>query len=158
VNVRPITPADRTWIAETVTGAFGSVRMVSNGVVIEDASVLDGFVVDHDGRAIGCALVNLVDNVAELVVLVTTYRGAGAGGALLEAVVDWAKREKWSRLWLVTSNDNTDAIRMYQRAGWDWTDFRRDAISEARLVKPEIPATGNHGISLRHELEFEAPL
>ena len=102
---------------------------MSHGRVIEDASLLDGFAVDHDGRPIGCALVNLVGDDAELVVLVTTYRGAGAGSALLEAVVEQAKREKWSRLWLVTSNDNTDAIRMYQRAGWDWVDFRRDAIT-----------------------------
>lgn len=158
MQVRPVAPIDRAWIADTVAAAFGSVRMVSNGVVIEDASTLDGFVVDHDGRPIGCALVNLVGTDAELVVIVTTYRGAGAGSALLEAVVDWAKREKWSRLWLVTSNDNTDAIRMYQRAGWDWIDFRRDAITDARSVKPEIPAKGNHGIPLRHELEFEAPL
>jgi GNAT superfamily N-acetyltransferase len=158
MNVRPVTAADHDWIADAVTTAFGSVRMVSHGEVIEDASLLDGFAVDHDGRPIGCALVNLVNNDAELVVLVTTYRGAGAGSALLEAVTDRAKREKWARLWLVTSNDNTDAIRMYQRAGWDWVDFRRDAITAARSLKPELPATGNHGIPLRHELEFEAPL
>ena len=158
MNVRPVTAADRDWIADAVTTAFGSVRMVSHGEVIEDASLLDGFAVDHDGRPVGCALVNVVDNDAELVVLVTTYRGAGAGSALLEAVTERARKEKWSRLWLVTSNDNTDAIRMYQRAGWDWVDFRRDAITEARALKPELPETGNHGIALRHEIEFEAPL
>ena len=86
MNVRPVTAADHDWIADAVTTAFGSVRMVSHGEVIEDASLLDGFAVEHDGRPIGCALVNLVDNDAELVVLVTTYRGAGAGTALLEAV------------------------------------------------------------------------
>jgi GNAT superfamily N-acetyltransferase len=158
MNVRPVTAADRDWIAEIVTGAFGSVQIVSHGEVIDDASLLDGFAVEHDGRPIGCALVNLVDTVAELVALVTTYRGAGAGTALLEAVVERAKNEHWSRLWLSTSNDNTDAIRMYQRAGWDWVDFRRDAITRARKLKPEIPERGNHGIPIRHELQFEAPL
>jgi GNAT superfamily N-acetyltransferase len=158
MNVRPVTAADRDWIAEIVTGAFGSVQIVSHGEVIDDASLLDGFAVEHDGRPIGCALVNVVDNVAELVALVTTYRGAGAGTALLEAVVERAKSEHWSRLWLSTSNDNTDAIRMYQRAGWDWVDFRRDAITRARMMKPEIPEKGNHGIPIRHELQFEAPL
>jgi GNAT superfamily N-acetyltransferase len=158
MQVRPVTPADRPWIADVVTAAFGSVRVVSHGRVIEDATLLDGFAVDHDNRPVGCALVNVVDNDAELVVLVSTYRGAGAGSALLEAVVEWAKREKWSRLWLVTSNDNTEAIRLYQRAGWDWVDFRRDALTDARTLKPELPMTGNHGIPLRHEIEFEAPL
>jgi GNAT superfamily N-acetyltransferase len=156
--VRPVTPADREWIAETVSAAFGSVRLVSHGELIEDASSLDGFAVEHDGRPVGCALLNVVDNVAELVALVTTYRGAGAGTALLEAVVARARQEHWTRLWLITSNDNIDAIRMYQRAGWDWVDFRRDAITRARALKPEIPAKGNHGIPVRHEIEFEAPL
>jgi GNAT superfamily N-acetyltransferase len=158
MNVRPVTTADREWIAEIITSAFGSVQIVSHGELIEDASLLDGFAVEHDGRPIGCALVNVVGRVAELVALVTTYRGAGAGSALLEAVVERAKSEGWSRLWLITSNDNTDAMRMYQRAGWDWVDFRRDAITRAREIKPEIPLTGNHGIPIRHEIEFEAPL
>jgi GNAT superfamily N-acetyltransferase len=158
MNIRPVTSSDREWIAEIVTGAFGSVQIVSHGEIIEDASLLDGFAVEHDGRPIGCALVNVVDNTAELVALVTTYRGAGAGTALLEAVVDRARSERWSRLWLITSNDNTDAIRMYQRAGWDWVDFRRDAITRARAIKPEIPEKGNHGIPIRHEIQFEAPL
>jgi ribosomal protein S18 acetylase RimI-like enzyme len=156
--VRPVTPADREWIAELVTGAFGSVRVVSHGELVEDASLLDGFAVEHDGRAVGCALLNVAGTEAELVVLATTYRGAGAGTALLEAVVQRAKASGWSRLWLITSNDNTDAIRLYQRSGWDWVGFRRDGITRARALKPEIPETGNHGIPVRHEIEFEYPL
>jgi len=158
MNVRPVTPDDREWIAELITAAFGSVRVVSHGELIEDASLLDGFAVEHDGRPVGCALLNVIDGRAELVVLATTYRGAGAGTALLEAVVERARAEGWTRLWLITSNDNTDAIRLYQRAGWDWVDFRRDGITRGRTLKPEIPKTGNHGIELRHEIEFEYPL
>jgi ribosomal protein S18 acetylase RimI-like enzyme len=158
MNVRPVTPADRERIAELVTAAFGSVRVVSHGELIEDASLLDGFAVEHDGRPVGCALLNVIDGRAELVVLATTYRGAGAGTTLLEAVVERARAEGWTRLWLITSNDNTDAIRLYQRAGWDWVDFRRDGITRGRTIKPEIPETGNHGIPLRHEIEFEYPL
>jgi ribosomal protein S18 acetylase RimI-like enzyme len=92
------------------------------------------------------------------VALATNYRGAGAGTTLLEAVIDRARQEGWTRLWLITSNDNTDAMRLYQRTGWDWVGFRRDGITRARSMKPEIPETGNHGIPLRHEIEFEFPL
>jgi ribosomal protein S18 acetylase RimI-like enzyme len=158
MNVRPITPEDREWIADTVGTAFGSARLISNEHIIEDASLLDGFAAEVDGRPIGCALINEIDGDTELVALVSTYRGAGVGSALLEAVVARGREEGWKRLWLVTSNDNTEAIRMYQRAGWDWVDFRRDAITRARALKPEIPDKGNHGIPIRHELQFEAPL
>ena len=124
----------------------------------EDASALDGFVVENDGRPIGCALWHEIEGDAELVVLVTTYRGAGAGTALLDAVVEHARQAGWHRLWLITTNDNTDAIRMYQRAGWDWVDWHRDAVTEARELKPELPEAGKHGIPIRHEIEFEYPL
>jgi GNAT superfamily N-acetyltransferase len=158
MNIRPVTPEDRDWLNETVGTAFGSVRLVSRDELIEDASMLDGYVAEVDNRPIGCALINDVDGDTELVVLISTYRGAGVGSALLEAVVERGRRDGWTRLWLVTSNDNTEAIRMYQRAGWDWVDFRRDAITRARALKPEIPETGNHGIPIRHEILFEAPL
>jgi GNAT superfamily N-acetyltransferase len=158
VEVRRVTPDDREFLASAIEGAFASTRVVSRGRLFEDASILDGFVVENDGRPIGCALWHEVDGDAELVVLVTTYRGAGAGTALLDAVVEHAREVHWSRLWLITTNDNIDAIRLYQRAGWEWVDWHRDAVAEGRKLKPEVPDTGSHGIPIRHEIEFEYPL
>jgi ribosomal protein S18 acetylase RimI-like enzyme len=126
--------------------------------VFEDASLLDGFLVEQDGRPIGVALWSEDDGDAELVVIVTTYRGAGAGVALLDAVVAYARESKWKRLWLVTTNDNTDALRIYQRAGWNWIAWHRDAVAASRKLKPELPATGAHGIPILHEIELEYPL
>ncbi len=91
MNVRRVAADDRPWIADTIAGAFASTRLVSRGRVHEDASVLDGFIVESDGRPIGCALWHEVDADAELVALVTTNRGVGAGGALLDAVVEFAR-------------------------------------------------------------------
>ena len=158
MQVRRATPDDRPWIAEAVIGAFASTRVISRGRVHEDASALDGFVVENDGRPVGCALWQEVDGDAELVVIVTTYRGAGAGTALHDAVVDHAREQQWKRLWLITTNDNTDALRMYQRAGWDWVGFHRDAVHDARALKPELPERGAHEIPIRHEIELEYPL
>jgi hypothetical protein len=66
--------------------------------------------------------------------------------------------EGWTRLWLITSLTTTPARYGSTSAGWDWVDFRRDGITRGRQLKPEIPETGNHGIALRHEIEFEFPL
>jgi ribosomal protein S18 acetylase RimI-like enzyme len=158
VYVRRVAPEDREWMTEAIVGAFSSTRIVSRGRVHEDASELDGFIVETDGRPIGCALWYEIDGDAELVVLVTTYRGAGAGTALLDAVVDFAQQAGWKRLWLITTNDNTDAIRMYQRAGWEWVNFHPNAVSDSRRLKPELPDAGAHGIEIKHEIEFEYPL
>jgi N-acetylglutamate synthase-like GNAT family acetyltransferase len=158
VELRRATDGDRPWIAETVAGAFASARVLSKGRVFEDASLLDGFVCETDGRPIGCALWHEEAGDGELVVIVTTYRGVGAGVALLDAVVAHARTSSWNRLWLITTNDNTDAIRIYQRAGWKWVAWRRDAVTQSRHLKPELPAVGAHGIPIEHEIEFEFPL
>jgi len=158
VEVRRVEPDDREWMAEAIASAFASTTIISRGNVHERTEELDGFVVENDGRPIGCALWVEIEGDGELVVLVTTYRGAGAGTALLEAVVEFARANTWKRLWLTTTNDNTDAIRMYQRDGWEWVAFHREAVTEARKLKPELPELGNHGIALRHEIVFEYPL
>jgi N-acetylglutamate synthase-like GNAT family acetyltransferase len=158
VQIRRVERSDQPWVAEVVRGAFASTRVVSRGRLIEDASILEGFAVESDGRPIGCALWHVEDGDCELVVIVTTYRGAGAGTALLDAVVAEGKAQGWRRLWLVTTNDNTDAIRLYQRAGWEWVAWHRDAVDKSRALKPELPPTGAHGIPIRHEIEFEYPL
>jgi ribosomal protein S18 acetylase RimI-like enzyme len=158
VQVRRVREDDRPWIADVIRAEFVSTRVVSRGRVHEDASLLDGFIVESDGRPVGCALWFEIDGDAELVAIATTYRGAGAGTALLDAVVEYARNAGWRRLWLITTNDNTDALRLYQRAGWDWVGWHRDAVSDARSLKPELPGSGAHGIPIRHELELEYPL
>jgi GNAT superfamily N-acetyltransferase len=158
VQVRRVIEDDRSWIRDVVVSEFASTRVVSRVRVHDDARMLDGFAVESDGRPVGCALWEEIDGVAELVVLVTTYRGAGAGTALLDAVIEHARAHGWTRLWLITTNDNTDSLRLYQRAGWDWVAWHRDAVTEARSLKPELPERGAHDIPIRHEIELEYPL
>lgn len=158
MQVRRVAPDDREWIASAIAGAFGSERIVAHGHLFEDAPGLDGYAVEQDGRPVGCALWLEIEGDCELVVLVSTYRGIGAGTALLDAVVAHAQNAGWSRLWLITTNDNVDAIRLYQRAGWDWVGFYRDAVTRSRKLKPELPEVGGHDIPIRHEIEFEYPL
>jgi ribosomal protein S18 acetylase RimI-like enzyme len=158
VRIHRVTDEDRPWISETIASAFASPRIVSAGRVVDDASVLDGYVAELDGHSIGVALWLEVDGDAELVAIVTTYRGVGAGVALLDAVVGHAREAGWERLWLITTNDNTDALRIYQRAGWQWVAFYRNRVEASRALKPELPTVGMHDIPIAHELEFEFPL
>jgi ribosomal protein S18 acetylase RimI-like enzyme len=80
----------------------------------------------------------------------------GVGTALIHAVEEEAERQGCRRAWLITTNDNREAIRFYQRRGWDWVAFHRDAVTRGRRLKPEISELGAFGIPIRHELEFEA--
>ena len=60
------------------------------------------------------------------------------------------------RIWLVTTNDNLDALRFYQRRGFSLCALRAGAVDDSRRrLKPSISLTGAYGIPLRDELEFE---
>jgi ribosomal protein S18 acetylase RimI-like enzyme len=82
----------------------------------------------------------------------------GIGTALIDAVRDVAERAGCTRLWLVTTNDNLDALRFYQRRGFVLAALHRDAIEAARTLKPGIPAVGEYGIPIRDEIEMEMAL
>jgi ribosomal protein S18 acetylase RimI-like enzyme len=156
--LRPKRESDRGWIAGAIESEWGSLRVVSRGRLTEDASALPGLVAERDGRSAGYAMLRLEGDVGEVVVLHSLERRSGVGSALLDGARAEAARAGCSRLWLITTNDNVEAIRFYQRCGWDWVEFHRNALAESRRLKPEIPDVGAHGIPLRHELVFEAPM
>jgi len=81
--------------------------------------------------------------------------GLGVGTALLEAARQAANRARCGRLYLVTTNDNTHALRFYQKRGFVINAVRLNVMEQARKVKPEIPPTGADGIPIRDEIELE---
>lgn len=154
VSVRPVEDSDREWLRETLT-QFGHVRILSRGRLTEDAAKLPGFLAERGGSRVGYALVRIERQELEVVALQALSRREGIGTALLAAVADEARQAGCRRAWLITTNDNLDAVRFYQRRGWDLTALHRDAITAGRHLKPELPEVGDYGLPIRHELEFE---
>ena len=62
------------------------------------------------------------------------------------------------RVWLVTTNDNLDALRFYQRRGLRIAAVHPGAVDRSRAVKPTIPLVDAYGIPLRDELIMELRL
>ena len=92
----------------------------------------------------------------EILTLHADEQWRGAGTALVEAAAQLARRQGCARLWVITTNDNVDALRFYQRRGFRLVALRPGAVDDARARhKPAIPATGAHGIPLRDELDLE---
>jgi GNAT superfamily N-acetyltransferase len=95
----------------------------------------------------------------EILTLHAERRWQGVGSALLAALERLAARHGCARLWLVTTNDNVDALRFYQRRGFRLAALHPGAVDDARArLKPEIPAAGDYGIALRDEIELEKRL
>ena len=81
--------------------------------------------------------------------------GLGVGSVLISAVEESVQKAGIRRIWLITSNDNLDALRFYQRRGYRITAVYPNAIDEARKLKPTIPELGYYKIPIHDELELE---
>jgi ribosomal protein S18 acetylase RimI-like enzyme len=157
MHTRPLAPDERPWLAEQLTRRWGSTQIVSRGHV-QDASKLPALVCERAGEIVGVATLAIRDRQCELVTIDAFSERAGVGTALLTAVIEEARRSDCERLWLITTNDNVDAVRFYQRRGFRLSALHRGAVDAARELKPEIPLLGEHGIPLHDELELEMPL
>lgn len=90
----------------------------------------------------------------EIMSLNSLAEGKGIGTALLSEVEKAAREQDCRLLKLVTANDNTHALRFYQRRGFVLSKISIGAVEEARKLKPEIPLIGSDGIPIRDEIEL----
>jgi N-acetylglutamate synthase-like GNAT family acetyltransferase len=112
-----------------------------------------------DGEVAGVATYVVDGDACELLTLHAATRLTGIGSGLVAAVVDTARSAGCRRLWVVTTNDNVEALRFYQRRGFRISSVRPGAVDASReRLKPEIPHVGNFGIPLRDEIELQLDL
>ena len=152
-NFRPIADTDRDALRAFISSFWRSERMVARGRLFFPAEQ-EGFVAEKDGQFIGLITFERSGDAVEITLLDSRERQQGNGSRLVELALEYAKNCQCSRVWLVTTNDNIRAIRFYQKRGFDLVALHRNALEAARLLKPEIPMTGQDGIPIRHELEF----
>jgi GNAT superfamily N-acetyltransferase len=156
-HVRPVEEADRAWIARLLAGHWGSPVIVTRGRA-HRADLLPGFVALIGDQPAGLLTYHVEDKTCEIVSLDSLIKRWGIGAALLDAVKQTAADAGCTRLWLITTNDNTAALRYYQRRGFVLAALHRDALTVSRRLKPEIPLTGIDDIPLRDEIELEMSL
>lgn len=153
-SIRPVGDADRQWVLDVVRG-WGADFIVSRGRKLYPAE-LPGFIaVDGNDERVDLATYDILEDQCELVTLDALRKFRGVGTRLLQSVAEKARRSGCRRLWLITTNDNLDAIRFYQRRGMRIAAVHTGALHESRKIKPGIPEVGMSGIPLRDEIEFE---
>jgi GNAT superfamily N-acetyltransferase len=154
VRVRAATPADREWLEPFLDDA--SARHVARRGELVDAFDHPMLVAETDEGPAGVLTYVVGDDECEILTLHATRQWRGAGTALIREVLAIAAAQGCLRLRVVTTNDNVDALRFYQRRGFHLTELRSGAVDDARRrLKPGIPSIGAHGIALRDELELE---
>jgi hypothetical protein len=58
----------------------------------------------------------------------------------------------------MTTNDNTYALRLFQRLGYRICEVLLDEVKKYRQIKPCIPMVGNDGIQILDLFELEKQL
>lgn len=157
ITINPIKNQDSHWIKQFLTEQAGSSLMVSRGRLL-DAVDLPGFIACWKGKPSGLLTYHLANDELEIFTLHTAVQGKGLGTALIDAAIQTAKVHQCRRVWLITTNDNIQAIRFYQKRGMVITAVHVNALEYSRTLKPQIPLIGNDGIPLRDEIEFEIRL
>jgi ribosomal protein S18 acetylase RimI-like enzyme len=112
-----------------------------------------------DGSVAGVLTYDIAGDECEILTLHVDAQWGGTGTALVDAVTGLAVAAGCRLLWVLTTNDNVDALRFYQRRGLRLSAIRPGAVDESRrTLKPQIPPTGNYGIPLSDEIELSLEL
>jgi GNAT superfamily N-acetyltransferase len=156
VKVRPRQAADQAAAREFLA-RHSSLRVARLGELIHPLDHPAFVAVTADGQLLGMlTYAPGQDRQCEILTLHAHEQWHGAGTALIEAVGQLARRQGCTRLWVITTNDNVDALRFYQRRGFCLVRVHRGAVDRSRAtLKPEIPAAGAYEIPLRDEIELE---
>lgn len=149
-----ICESNRAEINQFIKKHWYSTKMVVRGQEF-DMSEMEGVVAHNGGQIIGLITYMFRNRICEIMSLDSLEEKQGIGTALLNMVIQEAKENNIQKVVLITTNDNINAIRFYQRRGFDMVNLYRNILDVSRKLKPEIPLIGENDIPLRHEIEFE---
>ena len=131
--------------------------MIARGKVYRPEQ-LEGFVVEDDGEWVGLLTFTIEHGECEVTSLDSLREGQGIGSRLIDHAMTEARARGCRRLFLITTNDNLNALGFYQKRGFEIAAIHRGAVNESRKRKPGIPLVGYNNIPLRDEIELEVML
>lgn len=155
--IRLAEPEDRPRV-EAFLDRHGSSRVARLGELLRpiDQQVL---IAEDRGLLAGVLTYTLSEEICEVLSIHAAQRWRGTGTELLAELERIAYEAGCARVTLITTNDNVDALRFYQRRGYRLLRLHPGAVDDSRArLKPEIPEMGEYGIPLRDEIELEKPL
>ena len=157
-RLRQIEEEDREWVRRFVHEHWSGEPVVVHGAVYFP-HLLAGFIAEDDtAEPIGLATYRIEDSACELVTLDSTRSSEGIGSALVTAVIRECLNRQCSRLWCVTTNDNSPALEFYRKRGFQVVAVHKGAVERSRMLKPTIPLRGIGGVPIEDEIELEMVL
>ena len=155
--LRRLTHDDLSHLRQFWIDHWGGEEMISRGKVYRPEQ-LEGFVVEDGNEWLGLLTFVIDGNECEVTSLDSLREGQGIGSMLIDKAIEEARSSKCRRLFLITTNDNLNALGFYQKRGFEIVTIYRGAINESRKLKPSISLIGYNNIPLRDEIELEIVL
>ncbi len=155
INIRKLTDSDRAFVKSVMVEHWRGEFLYIEGEKVFP-NTLEGFVSEGpDGQQQGLLTYRVLPAHCEIVSLNAFEKVSGIGTRLVETLIMECKSRRSSIIHLMTTNDNLNAIRFYQRRGFRIIKVNVGAIDEARKIKPSIPLIGNFGIAIHDEIVME---
>ena len=149
-----INKQNRPAVNQFIQEYWFSTEMVIRGKLV-DMTVLDGIAVFEENTILGLLTYEIANEECEIISLDSKCENHGIGSELIKRMVEIARGQGCRKLKLITTNDNINAIKFYQKRGFDMIRLYHNALEVSRRLKPSIPMFGEYGIPLMHEIEFE---
>lgn len=112
-------------------------------VTIESAN--HTWCVYEHGKCIACALITDIGTQGGLYIILfgvqKSEQGRGIGTRLLESIIQWSRKHRYRFLYLHTEYDNGNAIRLYEKAGFE-KNVSRPEYTE------QLPHLGSNVLSM----------
>ena len=109
-SVRSLGSGDEDWVRQFIVEHWGSEEIVVHGAIYYPHR-LPGFVAVQQGERVGLVTYHVAGEGCEIVSLNSVRPFIGIGTALIRAVMVVARQCGCKRLWVITTNDNLDALR-----------------------------------------------
>lgn len=156
-TIQPVRSENRSWVREWIVRQWGAETVVVHDQIYYPAE-LPGFVAVKDDKPVGLITYSIEGRDCEVVTLDSLCTCKGVGTRLIAAVEELARQVDCRRLWLITTNDNLNALGFYQKRGFRLLEIYPGAVDRARKRKPQIPLLGENKIPIHDEIELEKRL
>lgn len=127
--------------------------VVSSGTY--QLSDLPGFVEYDEAEIIGVITYIIKNDQIEIISLDSFRENVGIGSQLLKKLEEISEEKDITKISVITTNDNLNALKFYQKRGYSIIKVIPNAVEKARKQKPSIPLFAENGIPIRDEIVLE---
>lgn len=154
ITVEDYTEIEHDAVSKLFKESWGGISMVSREkeyFIFNESIILAKL----NDKILGTLVFRRENDEIEILTLESIEKYKNIGTKLLEFLLESHVTEDIKRIWLITSNDNLNAIRFYQKRNFSISNVYKNAINKARELKKSIPWYGHYGIPITDEIELE---